>query len=384
MERHHPKSTKIPSILIFSAYIPPHTGGIERYVDGLAKELIKHHYQPIIVTTNYDNSPVEEKINGIQIFRLPIFSIFKNRYPIPKTGKRQKQILGELDQYNIQAIIVNTRFHLTSHIGAKYGQGHGIPVYLIEHGSNYVTLDNALLDFFANRYEDFLTKKITPKISGFYGVSEACNEWLRKLRLSPSGVWPNSIDCEQPIAPQSHSGINFLYAGRILKQKGVQNVLESFVQLQQKYPQSDINLYIAGDGPELAAYREQYRDMHIHFLGRLDAKALRQQYAKCDIFLYPPFWPEGLPTAILEAGLAECAVIGTAQGGITEVIKNGENGIIIEPTIADLLRAMEHLLNDVELRHKFAKALLRAVCKNFSWQSTVQKVLRDINPSNIV
>ena len=214
-----------PSILIFTAYIPPHTGGIEKYVDNLAKELIKNHYNPIIVTTNYNNSLVREKMNGVLILRLPVFSIFKNRYPIPKPGRLQKQLLAELEQYNIKAIVVNTRFHLTSHIGAKYGQLHKIPVYLIEHGSNYVTLDNKFIDFFANRYEDFLTHRIKPKITKFYGVSQACNIWLKKIHITSSGIWYASVDCNHPVAPQPHRGTNFLYDGRIIKQKGVRNIL---------------------------------------------------------------------------------------------------------------------------------------------------------------
>lgn len=365
-------------ILIFSAYIPPHTGGIERYVDNLTREFVERNITPVIVTTNFDGSPAEEIINGVQIFRLPIFTTFKNRYPIPKPGRARKEILAKLDKYNFDAIIVNTRFHLTSHIGAKYGQKRNIPVYLIEHGSNYVTLDNKFIDFFANRYEDFLTWRIKPKIQGFYGVSEACNDWLRKIKIEPSGVWYNSIDCKKPIAPQQHSGTNFLYAGRILKQKGVQNVLEAFVKLCAEEKAKKMDLYIAGDGPELDLYKQRYRNPNIHFLGRLDAKELRKQYASCDIFLYPPLWPEGLPTAILEAGLAKCAVVGTAQGGIKEILEDGENGLIVKPGIDDLSHAMKKLLEDKKIRTKLGENLFSTVQEKFSWQNTTDKILHDI------
>lgn len=375
------KKTKTPSILIFSAYIPPHTGGIERYVDNLAKELVKHHYTPVIITANHDDLPAQEKINGVQIFRLPIFSLFKNRYPIPKSHKLPQWLLERLSQYDVQAIIVNARFYLTSQIGARYGQQHGIPVYLIEHGSSYVTLDNPVIDFFANRYEDFLTKKIKSKVTGFYGVSEACNTWLRKIGISSSGVWYNSIDCEHPTVPQPHSGINFFYAGRILKQKGVQNILEAFTRLQEEYTQDDINLYIAGDGPDLNAYKKQYQNPKIHFLGRLNSDELRRYYSMCDIFLFPPQHPEGLPTVLLEAGLAKCAVIGTDQGGISEVIQNGKNGIIIESTTDALLEAMKQLLNDQELLSRLANALFQTIQQDFSWQNTVQKILHNIKKS---
>ncbi len=42
-------------IAIFSAYMPPHIGGIERYVDNLSSQLLKIGFQPIVVTSNYDN-----------------------------------------------------------------------------------------------------------------------------------------------------------------------------------------------------------------------------------------------------------------------------------------------------------------------------------------
>ena len=83
---------------------------------------------------------------------ITIFNIFKNRYPIPKYNSEYKRILKKLEEYKIESIIVNTRFHLTSHIGAKYGKKNNIPVYLIEHGSNYVTLDNNFIDFFVVCY----------------------------------------------------------------------------------------------------------------------------------------------------------------------------------------------------------------------------------------
>ena len=171
------------TVVIFSAYVLPHLGGIERYVANLSKQFNKKNIKTIIVTTNYNNAPVEEIIDGITILRIPIFNIFKNRYPIPKYNKEEKQIISKLDKNKIDAIIVNTRFHLTSHIGAKYGKKNNIPVYLIEHGSNYITLNNKFIDFFANIYEKFLTKKIKNKITGFYGVSNACCSWLKTFNI---------------------------------------------------------------------------------------------------------------------------------------------------------------------------------------------------------
>ncbi|MGN0973219.1 MAG: glycosyltransferase family 4 protein [Bacilli bacterium] len=365
------------TIAIFSAYILPHLGGIERYIDNLSKQLVKKSINTIIVTTNYNDESDFEERDNIKIFRIPIFNSFKNRYPIPKYNKEQRDIISKLNAYQIDAIIVNTRFHLTSHIGADYGKKNNIPVYLIEHGSNYVTLDNKFIDFFANRYEDFLTWKIKRKIKGFYGVSKACSVWLKHFNINSSGIWYNSIDCSQSVPSRKfHKKINFLYAGRLIKQKGVKNILDAFTNLEKKY--SNIHLYIAGDGPELEDYKSIYNSANIEFLGKLDYQHLLKYYAKTDVFLYPPLWPEGLPTSILEAGLMKCMVIGTSQGGIKEIISNNKNGIIVKENSKDLYRAMEKTLNNPLLMKKYSKQLNLTIKTKFNWETTTEKIIKDM------
>lgn len=364
------------TIAIFSGYYYPHLGGIERYIDNLMKQFIKKGYKPILVTSNYNNEKEEEEKSGIKIFRLPVYEPFKNRYPILKHNKDMKRIMSKLDNYKIDRIIVNTRFHLTSHVGANYGRKNNIPVYLIEHGSNYVTLDNKFIDFFANRYEDFLTWKIKKKIKGFYGVSNACGTWLKRFKIKANGTWYNSIDFDQKVPKRTpHKEINFMYAGRLLKQKGVNNILEAFTELEKKY--DDIHLFIAGDGPEFSNYKSNYKSNNIEFLGKLDYQTLLKYYVKTDVFLYPPLWPEGLPTSILEAGLMGCAVIGTNQGGIKEVI-NSKNGIIVNEDEKSLYNAMKKMLDNSELRKTLSKNLRVDIKNKFSWEVTAKKILKDM------
>lgn len=368
-------------VVIFSAYLLPHLGGIERYVDNLTRQFVKLGVSPILVTTNYDNLKEVEELNGILIIRLPIYGIFKNRYPIIKHNKKYKELMNIIDSYDVNAIIVNTRFHLTSHIGIGYAERRNIPVYLIEHGSNYVTLDNKFIDFFANRYEDFLTWKIKKKVTGFYGVSEACGEWLKHFKIQYSGVWYNSIDCEQK-KPQKHghSQVNFLYAGRLIQQKGVDNILEAFSQLLVKY--DNIHLTIAGDGPLLEQFKSKYQSEKIKFVGKLDFQELLKFYAETDVFLYPPLWPEGLPTSILEAGLMSCCVIATAQGGIKEIIQDNKNGLIVDSTVKDLKLAMKRLIDDEKKRENLANQLNDTVMHKFSWSVTANKIIHDIGVFN--
>lgn len=361
------------NVVIFSGYYYPHLGGIERYIDNMMRELIRNNYKPILVTSNYNNSVSYEEVNGISIYRLPVYNIFKNRYPIIKKNSEYRRIIKCLDKYDIESIIVNTRFHLTSHIGALYGNKRDIPVFLIEHGSNYVTLDNKFIDFFANRYEDILTARIKKYITGFYGVSNACGKWLKNFKIKSSGTWYNSINFNT-YKRISHKGTNFMYAGRLLKQKGVDNILDSFSKLEKKY--NNIHLYIAGDGPEYNKYINNYPSKNITFLGKLSYEELLDYYAKTDIFLYTPLWAEGLPTSILESGMMGCAVICTNEGGIREVV-NKSNGIILS-NINNLYKSMEKLLLDKSLRKKLSKELNKTIKNNFSWDVTIKKIIKDM------
>ena len=365
------------TIAIFSGYSLPHLGGIERYIDNLSKILIARGYRVIIISSNYNNSKSIE-INNNQIFiRIPIFNIFKNRYPIPKKNKEYKRLIKILDEYNIDRIIVNTRFHLTSHIGAKYAFKHNIPIFLIEHGSNYVTLDNKFIDFFANRYEDFLTFKIKRKVTSFYGVSEAASKWLKRFNIKSSGVWYNSIDTNQML-PKKQTGrsINFLYAGRLIKQKGVQNILDAFLKLERDH--KNIKLYIAGDGPEAEFYKQKYISKNIVFLGKLNYNELLSYYAKTTCFIYTPLWPEGLPTSILEAGLMKCCVIGTNQGGISEVV-NDSNGYIVDGSVQSIYLSMKSVVENPKESKLKADNLHNDIETKFSWEETTTKILKDIN-----
>lgn len=366
------------TVAIFSGYYLPHLGGIERYTDNLSKQLVKKGYKVLIISSNYnfDNNYLSKKGNII-FLKIPIYKLFSSRYPIPKRNQYYKMIINELNKIKIDSIIVNTRFHLTSLIGSKYGKSHKIPVFLIEHGSQHLTVDNKILDFFGAIYEHLLTEYIKKYVNYYYGVSiEAC-EWQKHFNIKSDGVWYNSInDFSKNYEIKKEKGnINILYAGRILKQKGVYELIQCFNKLSQKY--NNIYLHIAGDGNLLAELKHKNKNVRVHFYGKLNFSDLCNLYLKTDIFVYAPSWPEGLPTSILEAGLMECAVISSPQGGNKEIIFNEITGLMVKNE-EELLNKMEILINDDVFRKKIAKNLKNKIINNFEWDKNSDKIIKDI------
>src|SRR5687767_8109136 len=123
---------------IFSGYFLPHLGGVERYVDKLSMGLQSLGYDVVIVTSKHDDTlPNTETIEGRKIYRLPIRILAKNRYPIPDTNTTYKKLIKDIERENIDVFLLNTRFHLTSAIGARMAKRLKKPVFLIDHGTGH-------------------------------------------------------------------------------------------------------------------------------------------------------------------------------------------------------------------------------------------------------
>ena len=127
----------------------PYLGGIERYQDRLSEQLRLLGYDVFIVTSLHDESlPRFEDKDGLRIYRLPTKSLFKQRYPsLSATSVSRND--GAVEAENADFYIVNTRFHLTSLLGARLAHRLGRPVALIEHGTAHMSVGNPVLDFSA-------------------------------------------------------------------------------------------------------------------------------------------------------------------------------------------------------------------------------------------
>ncbi len=374
-------------IAIFNGYFFPHMGGIERYTDKLAVALKKIGYEVIIVTSNHNALKNYEKTNWYTIYRLPILSIAKERYPIPKINSEYRHLLKKIEKEKIDYFIVNTRFHLTSLIGAKLGRRSNKPVVLIEHGTDHFTVNSKFLDFFGHIYEHLLTSIIKKYVDGYYGVSKRCNDWSKHFSIDASGVFYNSINKSDELnvgnkyqKKYPKNEIIITYAGRLIKEKGILNLLEAFKQLLEDNPKKKLKLVIAGDGPLLADIRTKYAHKNIDILGRIDFNDVMALYKRTDIFVYPSLFPEGLPTSILEAGLMKCAVIATPRGGTEEVIINNQHGMIVNGSVASLKRSMTLLINDDNLKQQLADNIYGRVIKHFDWDDVAAQLDKEIGP----
>ncbi|MGF0101177.1 glycosyltransferase family 4 protein [Bariatricus sp. SGI.019] len=369
---------------IFSAQYLPHMGGVERYTYNLAKELINQGNEVVVVTSNL--YCLEKKCfdENIEIYRLPCFNLLSGRYPVIKFDKEFKELNRDLKKKKIDMVIVNTRFYIHSLYGMIFAMKRKIPCITIEHGTSHLSVHNKFLDVVGAVFEHTITwieKKIC---KNYYGVSKACNDWLKHFHIHAKGVIYNSINVDEIENIYENAGTYFrnlycipdeaiiiTFTGRLLKEKGLPSLLNvvEYILIERK----DIYLFIAGDG-NMKKEIAQRKNEHIIPLGQLEFEQIVTLLKESDIFCLPSF-SEGFSTSILEAVACRCYILTTARGGARELIVNKEYGSIIMDNSEDvLLSELLDVINDVERRQKAVPLAYKRLKENFTWKIAAKEI----------
>lgn len=171
-----------------------------------------------------------------------------------------------------------------------------------------------------------------------------------------------------------------LFVGRLAEKKGVTYLIEAMKQI-------DALLVIAGNGPLRKTLEEQAEQVgkdRIRFLGEKTHEELKKIYASADIFVAPSVTAkdgdqEGLGLVLLEAMASGLPVVASKSGGITQIIKDGENGLLCEEKcVWQLAENICALLNDECLYKKIAENGNRTV-KAYDYVQTTEKYMQIIN-----
>ena len=131
----------------------------------------------------------------------------------------------------------------------------------------------------------------------------------------------------------------FVFAGRLAPEKGLATLIRAAAIAGKR-------LVVAGTGPEEAALKALAAELgsDVTFVGHLSGEPLRQIIGQSLALVLPSEWYENAPMSILEAYGLSRPVIGTAIGGIPELIRPGETGMIAKPGDTEALsRALREM-----------------------------------------
>lgn len=174
------------------------------------------------------------------------------------------------------------------------------------------------------------------------------------------------------------SKFTFLFVGRIVRDKGINELCAAFERLHRDF--SNTRLVLVGPYEDnLDPISEESRRIirendAIETFGTKTGEELLAYYAAADCFVLPSY-REGFPNTVLEAGAMGLPSIVTDINGSREIIVEGENGMVIPPHNADaLFEAMFTMINDKMAREKMAGKAREMIATRFE-QGYVRKCL---------
>jgi glycosyltransferase involved in cell wall biosynthesis len=153
------------------------------------------------------------------------------------------------------------------------------------------------------------------------------------MRMRESGlparrlhVLPNAIADGAPSPQPASRASSILVIGRLVPTKGFDVVIEA------ARVRPDIRWVIAGDGPERGALEQRAVGLdNVTFAGHLDAHGLSRRLADARAVAVPSTWPEPFGMVVLEAWRAGRPVIVSDRGALPDIVRDGLDGIVVEP-----------------------------------------------------
>jgi colanic acid/amylovoran biosynthesis glycosyltransferase len=180
--------------------------------------------------------------------------------------------------------------------------------------------------------------------------------WPR-LRAVHCGVDPTEYDPDREEAARTAGIFRILYVGRLVAFKGQGVLLDALASLRDTGV--DARLDLVGDGPSRAYLQQRAEALglaeEVTFLGAVGQDEIRAHYSAADVFCLPSF-AEGVPVVLMEAMAMRVPVVTTRIMGISELIDDEVDGLLVRPGRVDqLTRALARLANDPELREELGR-----------------------------
>lgn len=356
-------------LFVNTFYDPNMEGGAEQSVKLLAEGLAKAgHIVAVYCADSRDGRITEENIHGIKVYRRTTgrFHLYKYTFMKSDVGRIEKVTQKLRCYYNPECVrdfeeICDSFQPDVVHTNTLYGiprsvwkaahkrgiavvhtirdisivspvqYGHGISPLVVKAHQKYVCS--------VSKYVDAVTAPSAYTLNT--SLATGCMQNARFQEVIFNSVSLNAEELHAVLAEKrsrTSPKIKFMFAGRLVYFKGIENMLRAFEQVSDR----DCELHICGGG-EMAedVKRWAQKDPRIRYCGKLDHDELRSKYLECDVLLVPSVWPEPFGRVIIEGALHGMPVIAGNMGGIPEIYREMPVGRLVDATnVAELAEAM--------------------------------------------
>ncbi|MCU0550207.1 MAG: glycosyltransferase family 1 protein [Leptolyngbya sp. Prado105] len=310
------------------------------------------------------------RIHGVSGVPLPLYPELKLAFPRPS-------IADELTRFKPDLIhIVNPA--VLGLAGLFYSKFHNVPLV----ASYHTHLPEYLHHYGLGALEGVLWEML--KAGHNQAEINLCTSTAMMQALSEHGIervrlWQRGVDTEtfQPhlASLEMRSRLSqghpeaplLLYVGRLSAEKEIDRikpVLESI---------PNARLALVGDGPNRQVLEKYFTGTHTNFVGYLAGQELASAFASSDAFVFPSR-TETLGLVLLEAMAAGCPVVAARSGGIPDIVEDGVNGYLFDPTDENgAIAATQSLLSQSETR-EILRQNARLEAERWSWSSATKQL----------
>lgn len=368
-------------LIVNSFYYPNMFGGAEHSIKNLAEELYNQGNSVYVLCTG--NTDQFEEINNVNVYRIKNNNIKSTiEYMNNENKKLEKVIYKSIDLHGytnknkISNIIDEIKPDIV-HINNMPGIGLNIfnilekkKIPIIFTGRDYYTIcpkttliksDNSICktpNKFCKMYRK-INQKYISKADYLIGPSKFSKDILSnelKIDENKCSYIYNSIDLDKDYTSKVNKvknemllkkkTLDLVFLGTLDYHKGIKLLVEQFINLDDK----NIRLHIAGDGP-LKEYIKSIKLDNLIYYGKLSKEDVNKLLSECDILIAPSLWNEPFGRIVLDAYKNSMPVITTGNGGLREIVNDGETGYIINMHNIDEF-------SDVVKKYKSNKELL--------------------------
>lgn len=172
-----------------------------------------------------------------------------------------------------------------------------------------------------------------------------------------------------------HRAPYLLAMGRLVHKKGFDLLIHAFSKVKSEFPR--LELLIAGDGDERDALERLIAELglrdRVTLLGFADRGKTIALFLGCEFFvLSSRVEPFGI--VVLEAMASHKAVLATRSGGVVDLVQDGVNGLLVEPTADALAAGMREMLANLELTRSMSAHAYTTI-QHWTWENVTRQYL---------
>jgi len=359
--------------MLVCPYYPPHIGGAENYVYNIAKGLSQtHDWKVIVITSNRQDKRLQTTLEGgITVYRLPSLFTFSNT---PINPFWYFQIRKIIQQEHPDLINAHTPVPFIADIAALANQK--IPFIVTYHCGSTIK-QNSVWNIPIFIYEKLLLKYTLNYTKMIICVSDYVrNGFLRNYKDMTITINPG-VDNVGKYQEKSFDNKTILFVASLTKSqrhKGFKYLLQALVAVKKRV--KNAKLFVVGDGDAVLEYKKLAKTLglehNVVFTGPLFGEKLNNMFRRAHILVLPSL-SESFGMVLIEAMAQGTPVIGTAIGGIPDIVTHGKEGLIVPPYNSQALAdAITTILENSALAETMGKAGFEKVKNNYLWDTKVK------------